>query len=389
MTQVVGQDQTTLNYGAGAGVAANGNSGGLGTGATGADSSSRMWHQRPRANRGAGGRGAGSSGIESVAENRRVPNIMRQTPAEIKSELIRVMLEPIFEVFGPIAVRKAIDRIPNDCWWPLDPDVRAMIDVTARKRMVHIALEMKRQQKLQQQMQRQQRLEQQRQQQRNKGRETKSEKTQQKRQQSPTEVESKEKESEKEKVVKVTTQDPSSQQQQQREQKEKMRQEEIGLDPEMEALRRQNSRHRSESQSRRSVLLDRLVRRSVVSSSGVDDLFDFTGETQGINSDSGNDELVEKDNTPEIPTADHLPKEEGPHWRRVRKRASAPWRSVQRWMTRQRSEPMMEPNIDFMSEVEVEERFGIVIEGENESSDLSVSKSIFRKMRRSTMMVEK
>ncbi|KAG0205244.1 hypothetical protein BGX33_008014 [Mortierella sp. NVP41] len=68
-------------------------------------------------------------------------------PQEIKREIIRLMLGPILETFGPISVRKALDRLPKDCWWPLDHDVRMMVDQDARKDMVAVVMGMKRHQR--------------------------------------------------------------------------------------------------------------------------------------------------------------------------------------------------------------------------------------------------
>lgn len=77
----------------------------------------------------------------------------RQTqmpPQDIKREIIRLMLAPILETLGPISVRKALDRLPKDSWWPLDHDVRMMVDQEARKDMVAVVMAMKRRQKLKQ-----------------------------------------------------------------------------------------------------------------------------------------------------------------------------------------------------------------------------------------------
>ncbi|KAF9551763.1 hypothetical protein EC957_004086 [Mortierella hygrophila] len=68
-------------------------------------------------------------------------------PQDIKREIIRLMLAPVLETFGPISVRKALDRLPKDSWWPLDHDVRTMVDQEARKDMVAVVMAMKRQQK--------------------------------------------------------------------------------------------------------------------------------------------------------------------------------------------------------------------------------------------------
>ncbi|OAQ35111.1 hypothetical protein K457DRAFT_27909 [Linnemannia elongata AG-77] len=75
---------------------------------------------------------------------------LRQTqvsPQDIKREIIRLMLAPILETLGPISVRKALDRLPKDSWWPLDHDVRTMVDQEARKDMVAVVMAMKRRQK--------------------------------------------------------------------------------------------------------------------------------------------------------------------------------------------------------------------------------------------------
>ncbi|KAF9435135.1 hypothetical protein BGZ76_006843 [Entomortierella beljakovae] len=72
----------------------------------------------------------------------------RSKPAqEIKQEIIRIMLDPLLEVFGSISFRKALDKMPKDCWWPVDHDVRLIVDQEARKVMVEIITTMKRQQK--------------------------------------------------------------------------------------------------------------------------------------------------------------------------------------------------------------------------------------------------
>ncbi|KAG0349451.1 hypothetical protein BG004_005802 [Podila humilis] len=76
---------------------------------------------------------------------------LRRTPQEIKYSLIQVLLTPLFEVLGPIAIRKAMNRMPKDCWWPLDTDVRSMIDQEASKAMVALASEIRQQRKIQQQ----------------------------------------------------------------------------------------------------------------------------------------------------------------------------------------------------------------------------------------------
>ncbi|KAF9112670.1 hypothetical protein BGX27_002968 [Mortierella sp. AM989] len=89
------------------------------------------------------------------------PHVHPQTPQETKIEIIRIMLEPLLETFGSISFRKALDRMPRDCWWPLDHDVRLMVDQEARKAMVAIVIAMKRQQKSQREQQRQQQQQQQ------------------------------------------------------------------------------------------------------------------------------------------------------------------------------------------------------------------------------------
>ncbi|KAF8927963.1 hypothetical protein BGZ58_009987 [Dissophora ornata] len=74
-----------------------------------------------------------------------------RTAQETKHEITRIMLEPVLETFGSISFRKALDRMPTDCWWPLDQDVRMMVDQEARKSMVAIVTAMKRQQREEQQ----------------------------------------------------------------------------------------------------------------------------------------------------------------------------------------------------------------------------------------------
>ncbi|KAF9122490.1 hypothetical protein BGW39_009710 [Mortierella sp. 14UC] len=80
----------------------------------------------------------------------------RQTPPpqDLKKEIIGLLLAPILETFGAISVRKAMDRLPKDCWWPLDHDVRMIVDQEARKDMVAVVVGMKRGQRLQRQRQR-------------------------------------------------------------------------------------------------------------------------------------------------------------------------------------------------------------------------------------------
>jgi hypothetical protein len=68
-------------------------------------------------------------------------------PQEIKREIIHLMLSPILETLGPISVRKALDRLPKDSWWPLDHDVRMIVDQEARKDMVSLVMAMKKRQK--------------------------------------------------------------------------------------------------------------------------------------------------------------------------------------------------------------------------------------------------
>ncbi|KAF9400212.1 hypothetical protein BGX21_004773 [Mortierella sp. AD011] len=80
-----------------------------------------------------------------------------RTPREIKLEITKIMLEPLLETFGPISFRKALDRIPKDCWWPLDHDVRLIADQEARKAMVAIVTTIKRQRKAQHEQQQQKR----------------------------------------------------------------------------------------------------------------------------------------------------------------------------------------------------------------------------------------
>ncbi|KAF8984908.1 hypothetical protein BGZ46_006548 [Entomortierella lignicola] len=79
-----------------------------------------------------------------------------RSPQEIKQEIIRILLQPLLETFGSISFRKALDKIPKDCWWPLDHDVRLMVDQEARKSMVSIIKTMKQQKKAQRVQQRQQ-----------------------------------------------------------------------------------------------------------------------------------------------------------------------------------------------------------------------------------------
>ncbi|KAG0366532.1 hypothetical protein BGZ54_005220 [Gamsiella multidivaricata] len=74
-----------------------------------------------------------------------------RSPQEVKHKIIRIMLEPILETFGPISFRKALDRMPRDCWWPLDHDVRLIADQEARTSMIAIATTMKQQTKERQQ----------------------------------------------------------------------------------------------------------------------------------------------------------------------------------------------------------------------------------------------
>ncbi|KAG0245588.1 hypothetical protein BGX31_007105 [Mortierella sp. GBA43] len=65
-----------------------------------------------------------------------------RSPQETKQVLIRILLQPILETFGSISFRRALDKIPRDCWWPLDYDVRLIADHEARKSMVTIATSM-------------------------------------------------------------------------------------------------------------------------------------------------------------------------------------------------------------------------------------------------------
>lgn len=76
---------------------------------------------------------------------------LRRTPKEIKYSLIQVLLTPLLDVLGPIAVRKALNRMPKDCWWPVDPDVRAAIDQEASRAMVVLASAIRHQRKVLQQ----------------------------------------------------------------------------------------------------------------------------------------------------------------------------------------------------------------------------------------------
>ncbi|KAG0019301.1 hypothetical protein BGZ80_006017 [Entomortierella chlamydospora] len=94
--------------------------------------------------------------VSSSSRQRFQPQYSRtrpRTPREIKLEITKIMLEPLLETFGPISFRKALDRIPKDCWWPLDHDVRLIADQEARKAMVAIVTTIKRQQKAQQEQQ--------------------------------------------------------------------------------------------------------------------------------------------------------------------------------------------------------------------------------------------
>lgn len=80
------------------------------------------------------------------------PRQAHQTaPQDLKREIIRLMLSPIFETLGPISVRKALDRLPKDSWWPLDHDVRMMVDQEARKDMVAMVVAMKKKRQKQKQ----------------------------------------------------------------------------------------------------------------------------------------------------------------------------------------------------------------------------------------------
>ncbi|KAG0308547.1 hypothetical protein BGZ98_007633 [Dissophora globulifera] len=76
-----------------------------------------------------------------------------RTPQETKIEIIRILLDPLLEIFGSISFRRALDRMPRDCWWPLDHDVRLLADQAARMAMVTIVtntmIAKKRQQKKQ------------------------------------------------------------------------------------------------------------------------------------------------------------------------------------------------------------------------------------------------
>ncbi|KAF9354749.1 hypothetical protein BGX26_007401 [Mortierella sp. AD094] len=83
--------------------------------------------------------------------------IRPRTPQETKLEITKIMLEPLLETFGSISFRKALDRMPKDCWWSLDHDVRLMVDQEARMAMVAIVTTIKRQQKAQHEQQQQKR----------------------------------------------------------------------------------------------------------------------------------------------------------------------------------------------------------------------------------------
>ncbi|KAG0017096.1 hypothetical protein BGZ81_010917 [Podila clonocystis] len=76
---------------------------------------------------------------------------LRRTPQEVKYSLIQVLLSPLLDVLGPIAIRKALNRMPKDCWWPVDSDVRAAIDQEASRAMVYLASAIRHQRKVQQQ----------------------------------------------------------------------------------------------------------------------------------------------------------------------------------------------------------------------------------------------
>lgn len=76
---------------------------------------------------------------------------LRCTPQEIKYSLVQVLLTPLLQVLGPIAVRKALNRMPKDCWWPVDADVRAVIDQEASRAMVQLASTIRQQRKMAQQ----------------------------------------------------------------------------------------------------------------------------------------------------------------------------------------------------------------------------------------------
>ncbi|KAF8930661.1 hypothetical protein BGZ47_000451 [Haplosporangium gracile] len=86
------------------------------------------------------------------------PRQAQQTPQETKREIIRLILAPILEIFGPISVRKALDRLPKDSWWPVDHDVRMMVDQEARKDMVAIVVAMKKRQKQKEKQERERQL---------------------------------------------------------------------------------------------------------------------------------------------------------------------------------------------------------------------------------------
>ncbi|KAF9572709.1 hypothetical protein EC968_009524 [Mortierella alpina] len=96
----------------------------------------------------------GSDAAPNPSPKRR--NTRGRSPKETKFEIIRSMLAPVLELLGPISVRKALDRLPRDCWWPLDPDVRLVVDQEARKAMVAILATRKRQQREQVQRAREQ-----------------------------------------------------------------------------------------------------------------------------------------------------------------------------------------------------------------------------------------
>jgi len=61
-------------------------------------------------------------------------------------QLVELLLDPILQTFGPISVRLALDRMPRDCWWPLDREVRTRVDQEARREMVLLVKERKQQQ---------------------------------------------------------------------------------------------------------------------------------------------------------------------------------------------------------------------------------------------------
>ncbi|KAF9931596.1 hypothetical protein FBU30_009869 [Linnemannia zychae] len=90
-----------------------------------------------------------SPALTSTFPKRRVSHLHRNRQQaavhDLKKEIIRLLLSPIFDTFGSISVRKAMDKIPKDSWWPLDHDVRIIVDQEARKDMVAVVMSIRRQ----------------------------------------------------------------------------------------------------------------------------------------------------------------------------------------------------------------------------------------------------